>query len=205
MHYYLDQAKQKKHSQHSSRALFFKLSMTMGLLYTSFFMLEPAFCKANVYKQVNSAGQIEYSDQPSEESTEMVLPNIQVNSKADLPLQSASQQTSSEVPNNQKQEQVAIKITSPTDQQTFVSPVTEIPVTFEVQPALKPNQKIKLLLDNQPYGTPQGDTGNFVLKNVERGAHELKALVLEDSDQILATSAPIIFYQQRQIVRKNRP
>ncbi len=195
MHDYLDQAKQKKHN----------LYIVMGLLWTSFFVLEPAFCKTNVYKQVNSDGQIEYSDQPTEESTQIILPSIQVNSTVEQPSQISSQPLSSEQPENLKKKQVTIRISSPIEQQVFVSPVTEIPVTFEVQPALKPNQKIKLLLDNQPYGSPQEDTGNFVLKNVERGAHELKAMVIEEPDQVLGTSASVTFHQQRQIVRKNRP
>jgi hypothetical protein len=197
MRYCLGQVKQKKLSV-----------LTLGCVLSLFLIQEQALSKANVYKQVGPDGQIEYSDQPSQESTQMILPEIQINPPAEgvtpAPKEgtkSAEDPKSSNPNPDQKQEQLSIAISSPIDQQFFTSVMTEVPVTFVVQPKLSPTQKIKLLLDNQPYGEPQ-NTSNVVLKNLERGTHEIKAMVIDENNQILATSAPVTFQQQRQMVNK---
>ena len=198
MHYCLDQVKQKKLSKR----------VLLGCLLSLFVTQEQAIASSNtkVYKQVGEDGQIEYSDLPSQESTQVILPQIQVNPPAEViipaPKEGAKSAEDPKNPNSdQKQEQVSIAISSPIDQQFFTSVMTEVPVVFVVQPKLSPTQKIKLLLDNEPYGEPQNTT-NLVLKNLERGTHEIKAMVIDENNQILATSAPVTFQQQRQIVNK---
>lgn len=166
------------------------------------FIQSTALAKTNVYKQINADGQVEYSDKPSEQSTEMVLPQIQVNSSA-MPQASESKapDTITVEQAKNKQEQVHIRISSPIEQQMFISAIREVPVTILVEPKLSPTQKVKLLVDNQPFGEPQ-NTDSFVIKEIERGQHELKAMVLDEQGKILATSEPVIFHQQRQIVKK---
>lgn len=169
------------------------------------FIQDTAMSKTNVYKQINADGQVEYSDKPNEQSTEMVMPQIQVNSTpATTPPGVESKvldtTTTSDLAKN-KQEQMHIRISSPIKQQMFISAIREVPVTIMVEPKLNPTQKVKLLVDNKPFGEPQ-NTDSFVIKEIERGAHELKAMVLDEQGKILATSEPVTFHQQRQIVKK---
>lgn len=194
-----------KPNKKPSHAIGLFLALT-GTLLVSLGTVESSFCKSNVYKQVLPNGQVEYSDRPTQESTVVNLPSIQVNSTVESKLESKAEAesvagTKSEEAKNQKQEQISLRISSPLDQQYFIATVTDVPVTFIVEPELKPNQKIKLWVDNKPYGEPQNST-DFVLKNLERGAHELKGVVIEASGTVLATSAPVTFFQQRQSVRK---
>ncbi len=165
-----------------------------------FFAQEQAFAKTNVYKQVAPNGQIEYSDQPSQESTEMILPQIQVNPP--LPESQTNAPALLEAsPKKDNQEQLSIRITTPIDQQVFIAVITEVPVVFDVKPQLDPTQKIGLLLDNHPYGEAQSSNA-FVLRDLERGAHVVKGVVIDDQNKILVTSAPVTFHQQRNIIKK---
>ncbi len=174
-------------------------------------LADSGLAKTNIYKQVTQQGQVEYSDQPDQNSTEILLPQIQINA-AILPKTGSPSSTPASVESVESTEhaneaqksskiQVSISISSPIEQQFFISAITEVPVALVVQPALSPTQKIKILLDNQPYGEPSHAL-NLTLKNVERGSHELKAIIIEDNNQIIASSAPVTFYQQRQQIKK---
>lgn len=71
--------------------------------------------------------------------------------------------------------------------------------TFTVQaqllPALRPGHSIQLLLDGQPYGTPNA-SGAFLLSNIDRGDHSLVVQVLQGA-QVVQSSAPMTFTVQR--------
>ena len=54
---------------------------------------------------------------------------------------------------------------------------------------------VKLLLDGQPYGTPNA-SGAFLLSNIDRGDHCLVVQVLQGA-QVVQSSAPMIFTVQR--------
>lgn len=182
-----------------------KLNILLSFCVLGLFIQDTAMSKTNVYKQINANGQVEYSDKPSEQSIEMVMPQIQVNATPASPPTTESKAAdaaaaSLELEKN-KQEQMHIRISSPIEQQMFISAIREVPVTIMVEPKLSSSQKIKLLVDNQPFGEPQ-NTDTFVIKEIERGAHELKAMVLDEQGKILATSEPVTFHQQRQIVKK---
>ncbi len=174
-------------------------------------LADSGLAKTNIYKQVTPEGQVEYSDQPAQNSTEILLPQIQINpailpktaSPSSTPESVDSVESTGRASEAQKSSkiQVSISISSPIEQQFFISAITEVPVALVVQPALSPTQKIKILLDNQPYGEPSHAL-NLTLKNVERGSHELKAIIIEDNNQIIASSAPVTFYQQRQQIKK---
>ncbi len=191
MRYCLDQVKRKK------------LNILLGCCVLSVFIQSTAVAKKNVYKQINADGQVEYSDKITEQSTEVVMPQIQVNPSPVAPPATESKTSDLTAPASEKnqQEQVSIRISSPIEQQMFISAIREVPVTVIVEPKLTPTQKVKLLVDNAVFGEPQ-NTDTFVIKEIERGAHELKAMVLDEQGKILATSAPVTFHQQRQIVKK---
>lgn len=190
MRYCLDQVKQKK------------LNILLSCCVFGLFIQGSVVAKTNVYKQINADGQVEYSDKPGEQSTQVVMPQIQVNSPA-MPQASELKAPDTITPEQakNKQEQMRIRISSPIEQQMFISAIREVPVTILVEPKLSTTQKVKLLVDNKPYGEPQ-NTDTFVIKEIERGAHELKAMVLDEQGKILAISEPVVFHQQRQIVKK---
>lgn len=198
MRYCLDPVKQKKlnHQRLNLKAL-------LGCCVLGLFVQGTAVSKTNVYKQINADGQVEYSDKMSEQSTEVVMPQSQINPSPATPpaAESKTSDLTTLDPAKNKQEQITIRISSPIDQQMFISVIREVPVTIIVEPKLSPTQKIKLLVDNKPFGEPQ-NTDTFVIKEIERGAHELKAMVLDEQGKILATSASVTFHQQRQIVKK---
>ncbi|WP_374442967.1 DUF4124 domain-containing protein [Pseudomonas panipatensis] len=64
-----------------------------------------------------------------------------------------------------------------------------------IQPALAPENSLRLRLDGQPYGAPSNST-HFTLENIDRGDHSLQVEVLR-GDRVLQSSAPVNFTIQR--------
>ena len=196
---YSDQAEQKRHNKIGSC---FNIALVLAVI--GLFGNLEAQSKTNVYKKFQSDGQVEYSDQQTPESSQVVLPQIQTNPSVPSPIKEAdnTQNVNSAGEGvSKQQEQFTISITSPIDQQAFISAVTDLPVTVIVKPKFDPSYKIICLLDNQEYGAPQ-TTDSFTLKNILRGTHQLQVVLKDAQDQALATSAPIIFHQQRQVIKK---
>ncbi|MGQ0578139.1 MAG: hypothetical protein ACT4PQ_04420 [Betaproteobacteria bacterium] len=66
-------------------------------------------------------------------------------------------------------------------------------VTVMVRASLAGGQRIRLLLDGEPAGTDT-DSTTIALEGIERGEHELKALVVDEKGSVLAASPPVTFY-----------
>ena len=68
-------------------------------------------------------------------------------------------------------------------------------VGVQLEPALAPTHRLRLLLDGQPYGQPSSST-RLPLSNVARGEHSLAVEVLS-AGRSLQQSAPVTFTVQR--------
>ncbi|AZE20843.1 DUF4124 domain-containing protein [Pseudomonas chlororaphis] len=71
--------------------------------------------------------------------------------------------------------------------------------TFEVEVRLQPpllnEHRLRLLLDDQPYGQP-GNLPSLQLVNIDRGEHRLAVQVL-DGERVIQQSPPLTFTLQR--------
>jgi len=66
-------------------------------------------------------------------------------------------------------------------------------VTVEVAAQLNAGQRIRLLIDGAPAMPDSRDT-TFRLQGVNRGEHTLEAVVLNDDEEVIANSGPVVFY-----------
>lgn len=88
-----------------------------------------------------------------------------------------------------------IKITSPSDSETFQNDVQSLPVSVSVEPALKPDDDITVMVDGQQAVEPTQDT-TINLPWMPRGSHTLQAKVIQ-KDGPGAESELITIFQQR--------
>ena len=89
-----------------------------------------------------------------------------------------------------------IEIVLPENQATIRDNTGTVRIASKILPGLKQGHAIALYLDNEAYGEPQ-TLPLFVLKDIYRGAHTLKMLLLNDKGKVIALSKDITFYMHR--------
>jgi len=173
-------------------------------------LLNPVMGNAAIYMQQDSHGNVTYSDTPLTSTAKeiTVQPPDTVSSPAsssvNLPSNSApvippppvtAIPTSTEPVIDQGQRYTNFFISSPTDQQTIQNQPT-IPVEITLEPKLQTGNTIQLILDGQPAGSAVASV-HPALGLVERGRHQLSAVILDQNQRILQQSNTITIFVQR--------
>lgn len=99
------------------------------------------------------------------------------------------------------EEKYEVNITQPANNATVRDNTGSVYVAGRIQPVFKRGLKIQLYLDNKPYLKPQTHS-MFVLRNIDRGEHQIKMALLSDKGKVIATSTPVTFYMHRVSVNK---
>ncbi len=88
-----------------------------------------------------------------------------------------------------------LTITSPAPKETVHDNAGNVNVVLSVEDGavLPPGYRIRLLLDGEP-AAPDNSRTRFQLSGVDRGSHELQALIVDDDGRVLTRSAPVTFY-----------
>jgi len=153
------------------------LSLMVALLVTNL----PA---QQIYKKVDSQGNVSYSDQQSEGSEEIV-PEINVQSFPAAPAAEPQSSTNrSAIPNYR-----LVRIVSPAHDTTLRN-ISSMSVTASVTPRLRNNHRL-LFLDN---GLPLADAGRSMSTAInypDRGTHSLQAQIVDEKGQVIITSKPV--------------
>ena len=149
---------------------------------------------ADVYKSVDPSGNIIYSDKPS--------PNAEKIELGELPTIPALKMDSVGAPLSDGDEEQAptpveykqLEITSPANDTAFRMEADNltIPVTVSVDPPLFTSDTIVLQVDGKEYASGKGP--GFQVNNVERGTHELRAIVTGPGGRTLVSSASTTFH-----------
>jgi hypothetical protein len=87
-----------------------------------------------------------------------------------------------------------IAIVSPQHEQTVHDNLGNVRVVVEA--ALGDRRRIRLLLDGSPVG-PDTDASTIDLEGIDRGAHTLQALLVDEKGEVLARSEAVTFYMWR--------
>ena len=150
-----------------------------------------------IYVNQNSNGNIEYTDTPTNNSQKVDVPAVNTTGRA------SPAPTSQTRPANNASTAVAAAQSSPNAYTSFeiVSPKAEetiqnqqvVAVQLKVEPNLNEGDKIQLILDNQPAGTPT-PTMYQELPNVPRGTHTLSAEIINSQNQVIKQTATITIY-----------
>lgn len=167
----------------------------MHIKYPLFFLVlllvSTHLIHAQIYKWTDGSGNVYFSDKPHPGAEEIELPPIQsFSSPAPEPTTPLTEENKSPDAN------YSISIVEPTDQATIRNNQGLVTIQLQVKPELNGGNKVQVMLDGQPLGTPQASTV-FAIQDVKRGAHTLTAKVVDDKGQALATSESLTFFMHR--------
>ncbi len=160
--------------------------------YVLFLLLFITFnSDAAIYQQQDPQGNITYSDVPLSGSKTVTQPQsntstiTQTPSTPNVSLKKPTTPNANSVYNN-------FSISIPQDQATIQNQ-PEFTVKLALEPSLQNGDKIQVILDGQPWGTPEASTAiNMPL--VDRGSHQLSARIIDKNQQVIKETQTITIY-----------
>lgn len=155
----------------------------------------PLFASAaKIYVWRNEQGVLVFSDSPMPGAEEVeVKESNTVKSSVDTSVLDITPKVISD--------QYQVNITQPENNATVRDNTGSVYVSGRIMPIFKQGFKIQLYLDNKPYEKPQTHS-MFVLRNIDRGEHQIKMTLLNNKGRLIATSTPVTFYMHRISVSK---
>jgi len=157
---------------------------------------------AEIYKSINAAGEVVYSDTRTQGAETLKMPA--------LPTYTPPPATSSTT-SKAKTVETAIYddfvFLTPEDDATIRNNQGIINAELKLTPALrgKLNHRVQFYLDGEAYGEP-GSSIRTVMSDVERGMHSLTASVLDANGESLISTDPVIVHLHREsIFNPNNP
>jgi hypothetical protein len=93
-------------------------------------------------------------------------------------------------------EQFEVGITIPKNNATIRDNTGSIYISGTIKPRFKSDLNVQLMLNEKPHGKPQKNA-TFSLRNIDRGEHKIKMLLLDDKGKVIASSEPVTFYMHR--------
>jgi hypothetical protein len=167
----------------------FRLILLSALLHASLSIA----AGADIYKQVLPDGTVVYSDQPSPGAKKIQPPPSQV-------LQPFTPAPALSNPPLQREPETEpfytrLAITAPTDNEVIWDNEGTLEVAVSMQPALNPEEgdTLVLVMDDRPVVEATQGT-RFVLDDVYRGTHVLKARIEGPDGRVLIASEPVTFH-----------
>lgn len=156
---------------------------------------------ATIYINEDKNGGIEFTDTPSSNSRRVEMPavnSISTPTRTAAPSQNANANGSPSndaAPVSTASSYQTLAIVSPANESTIQNqPV--IPVEMKVEPNILPGDKIQLMLDSKPVGTPSA-TQYQELGIVDRGTHSLYAVILNSKNEVIKQSSAVTIHVRR--------
>ncbi|MCC5793056.1 MAG: DUF4124 domain-containing protein [Legionellaceae bacterium] len=139
---------------------------------------------AAIYRWVDKNGVVHFSDKPRKGAEPVHLAPLQTYS----PVPASITPTDDDHGNDEKKALYqSLDIVDPENESTLRDNEGRVVVRVELTPALKPGDKIQILLDGQPVGEPETTT-RFVLLGVLRGSHSIAAQVVNSKGEVVIQS-----------------
>jgi len=167
----------------------------MKLRLALVFSLVPLLAGAEIYKSVDSEGNVVFSDQPTpgaKQFLEHLTPTY-----VPLPLPQAEAATPSVVPTVASY-YTALRIRKPTAGETLREPGGVLTIELEVVPSLKSQEgHILVVAVDRNNLASHDNAAQVTLSNLAPGAHTLKAQIMDAAGQVQISSDSITFQMQR--------
>ena len=93
-------------------------------------------------------------------------------------------------------EKYEIVINTPKNNATIRDNTGSIYIGGGIKPRFKSGLEVQLVLDGKPHQNPQKHS-MFSLRNIDRGEHKIKMLLLDEEGKVIASSASVTFYMHR--------
>lgn len=170
--------------------------------YILIMLLLVGSAQAEVYKSINAAGEVVYSDTPTKGAEAVKLPTLHTYSPPPVTPSTAGKQEPAETAAYED-----LVFMEPEDDATIRNSRGIINIELKLTPGLrgKRNHRIQFYLDGEAYGEPVSST-RTTMSNVDRGEHSLTASVLDTNDEALISSDPVIVHLHRDTIHNpNHP
>ena len=143
-----------------------------------------------VFRVVQPDGTVEFTDVPP---SNRPAEEIQVQPLNTMPGIAPAPETSTQAVDNRGYSN--FRITSPGNEEAIRDNAGNVNVDLKLEPSLRSGDKIALLLDGESFGG--GKATAITLSDMDRGTHNLQALVKNSSGQVVARSNSVTFTVQR--------
>ena len=147
-----------------------------------------------VYKNVAPDGTITYTDRPSADSKEVKVPKGTEYTPPKLPAFTPSTRTK---PIPSRFEYNSLTLTSPKDDQAIWDNTGNITAAVTLEPGLQAGHSIEFLLDGVSVSKSSATSHQFL--NVDRGTHQITARVVDNKDEVIATTSVTIHMRRTAI------
>jgi len=159
-----------------------------------FSLLSSGSAGAVLYRGVDAEGNVVYSDTPFEDAEKYTPPPISVvgSSKKKADENKGGDKASEKKPAEFRY--LDFDIVSPGNKETIRNE-QDVKVTLKLNPALNTGKEhtIWLLMDNSPVVKNSLST-SLLIEQVDRGAHQLQALVKDKDGKVIVRTRPLVFF-----------
>lgn len=168
-----------------------KTILVMTLISTGF-----PLAHGEIYKIVDDSGKVTFTDIPpngsgaSDKKVQLGEPNTQ------LPIaipEKTLQSTGYEIPVVKYQ---FVKIIQPSNNTTIPPGQLEVVIQASSQPSLQTGHLLRVLYDGQPVAPP-AETTSVTIRDLYRGAHQVKAQIVDDKHRVLIESNAVTIHVKR--------
>lgn len=161
----------------------------------------PTLLAETVYKSTDAQGNTIFTDSPTPDSQKI---EIQPAQTYNLPPRQEEAQEPNESNDLPTDTHYKVKILSPENKHTFSTDIHSFTLSLSVDPALKDNDKIQVLLNATPLNSLYDTTEITVTPDVRlsRGSYQIQARVVSENDpsKIKGESGTVTVYQFRKSI-----
>ena len=155
--------------------------------------LVPLLASAEIYKSTDADGNVVFSDIPNPGAKKITLPPPTTYTPAPLPTSgtTASKPVAAEY--------TGLRIIKPSAGETIRDNTGAVSIEIEVIPSLnvQAGHKLVVELDGKNLSSNENAT-QISVSNMERGAHTVKALIMNAAGQVQTSSESTTFYMKRE-------
>ncbi len=156
-----------------------------------------------IYKSVAPDGTVIYSDQaPDPNAQPMELPELTVVASS-----RRTPQVSPREPDQSPAEPSAVppryeefRLVQPTADQTYWNTGYSLTVQASNAEPLAPGHRVRFVVDGEPRG--ESETFSILLTEIYRGEHSVKAEVVNDLGDVVASTQPVTFHMKQTSVQR---
>lgn len=153
-----------------------------------------AVAGADVYRWVDSNGQVNFSDTPRAGAERITIQVPQPQSSGAADQQGPDQGSAEDDGADDFAGYDSLTIQSPGQDETLWNIEGQLTIAAAVRPDLQPDHTLQVYLDGQAL--PPADPGatTLTVSEVYRGQHSLRAVILDSAGAVLAESPTVNFY-----------
>ncbi len=167
-----------------------------ALLFTLIFLTAAvALAGPTIYKWVDDAGVVHYSDQPHANAQKVTVDDPQTYTPGALPPQAPD--NSGDAP---AAPYTACAIAQPLEQQDF-SNVDALSIVVRTQPQLHPGDQVFISLDGALLNGGSATGASYTLSPVDRGTHTVQAVVRDATGAVQCQTGTVTFNVRQTSIR----